>query len=758
MKRFTSWLLVPMLIVSLLTGCADSNTRIPEHTDTKLSESNLTAEVTDTDSGDTDTDADGSGQDGRNDLDTMEANTDSDETGEKVTETKPHEPETNTGTSEAPGHTTAETAPVLGDNDDAFGDDLADTGIYDGYFDGESMDITVTCISGTDQAYRLDGTTLTFSGITEDSVYAVSGTLNGNIVIEVPADLEFELEMTGLSLVSASVSPIQILSGKKVTLTAKKDSDNYIYDKREAIDTGDENATKSAIHSVVDLQIGGRGTLSVVSEKNNGIHTKDDLEVKNLTLTVACQDNALKGNDSVVLNGGTVTLIAKEGDGIKTTASDISAKGNQRGTVRITETKLTVYAACDGIDAAYNAVIDGDATSVSIYTDKYSSYSDEVTDTAESVYYIRFTSDAYQYAVKYANSESEFEWVTATYHSKVSGGWSTYYYYTFPKKTEYSQMQFFIYDTDMEPGQEEEYLVASDYLAPNTTYDTFALSSRGNSLTYTWTNYTTNVQGGGWGGGPGGFGGMGDGNSDKGDHSTKGIKAANEIIITGGNVQIKAYDDALHADNSVTLENGETALGNITVTGGHVTLYSNDDGIHAENAVYMQGGTVNIENSYEGIEGREIFISGGNVSVDAKDDGMNSTATSGTGVTLSGGYLYIYCTGDGIDCNSRTAYAGISFEGGDAVIISNSGMNSAIDTEKGYKYTAGSVVAIMPSGGMSSEAKHCENFSSIGTSQNMSLSSGSTLTISGDMNKTVTMPCSINGLVIILNRNVRVEN
>ncbi len=733
MKRFRSWLLIPMMLVSLLAGCTGVHTGMPEPDDTDMSESDRALEVTTSDSDETARDA-------------LETNNGSSETGKSPSET--------TGN--------PVTTPDLGDDDDAFGDDLADTGIYDGYFDGESMDITVTCISGTDQAYRLDGTTLTFSGITEDSVYAVSGTLNGNIVIEVPADLEFELEMTGLSLVSASASPVQILSGKKVTLTAKKGSDNYMYDKREAVDANDENATKGAIHSSVDLQIGGKGALSIVSEKNNGIHSKDDLEVKNLTLTVACRDNALKGNDSVTLTGGTVTLIAKEGDGIKTTASDISSKGNQRGTVRITETNLTVYAACDGIDAAYNAVIDGDTTAVRIYTDKYSGYSDEVTATSESVYYIRFTSDAYQYAVKYANNDGDFEWVTATYHSKVSGGWSAYYYYSFPKKSEYEQMQFFIYDADMEPGQEEEYLVASDYLTPNTTYDTFALSSRGNSLTYTWTNYTTNVQDGGgwggWGGGPGGPGGMGDGNSDKGDHSTKGIKAANEILISGGTVQIKAYDDALHADNSVTLESGEAALGNITVTGGQVTLYSNDDGIHAENAVSIQGGTVDVENSYEGIEGQQVFISGGDVSVNAKDDGMNSTATTGTGVTISGGYLYIYCTGDGIDCNSRTSYAGISFEGGDAVIISNSGMNSAIDTEKGYKYTAGSVVAIMPSGGMSSEAKHCENFSSIGTSKNMSLSSGSTLTISGDMNRTITMPCSINGLVIILNQNVSVEN
>ncbi len=648
----------------------------------------------------------------------------------------------------------------LGDDDVGFGADLTDTGVYDGYFEEESTDAVVACVSGTADAYRLEGTTLTFSGISEDTVYAISGELKGNVVIDVPESFKFELELTGFSLVSEQTTPITVLNGDKVTLTAKKDTANYIYDMRKAVDETDESVTKGAIHSAVDLQIGGKGALTVVSDNNNGIHTKDDLEIKNLTLTVTCEDNALKGNDSVEITSGTLTLIAMSGDGIKTTNSDISSKGNQKGTVSILGGEVTVYAACDGIDAAYNTVIDGENTVLNIYTDKYSNYSKEVTATSSSEYYIRFTSNLYQYSVKYYNSDSDYEWVTATYHSTASGGMSKYYYYSFPKKTAYAKMQFFIYSSDMEPGQENDYLVASDYLTPNTTYDTFALSQRGNSLSYSWTNYTTTVQEGmGGPGGHGGMGGMGDGNSEKGDHSTKGIKAANEIIINSGAINIKSYDDSLHADNTTTLENGEAPLGNITVNAGTLTLYTNDDGMHAEGAIYITGGSVNVVNSYEGVEGMQIFISGGEVSVYAKDDGVNATATSGTGVTLSGGYLYIYCNGDGIDTNSRSSYAGISFEGGDAIIIANSSGNSAIDTEQGYKYTSGSIVAIMPRGGMTSEATHCSNFSSVGSTKTMSFSNGGDLKISGDMDRTISMPCAIsNAFVVILNQNISVSN
>ncbi len=642
----------------------------------------------------------------------------------------------------------------LGDADDTFGSALDEIGVYDGYFDTLSTPVSVDYVSGTAGAYQWTGDTLTFSGITEDTVYSISGQLNGNIVIDIEDDYELELELIGFSLMSSDVNPVQVLSGNKVTLTAKKDSTNYIYDMRDAVDDSDSSLTKGAIHSDVDLQIGGKGILSVVSENNNGIHTKDDLKVKNLTLTVVCQDNALKGNDSVEITNGKITLISKAGDGIKTTNSDISSKDNQRGTVTISEADLTIYSACDGIDASYNVVVDGENTVLNIYTDKYSNYSEEVTATSSSVYYIRFTSNAYKYSVKYYNSDSDYEWVNAAYHSAVSSGRTYYYYYSFPKKAEYSKMKFFIYSSDTEQGQDSDYLVESDYLTLNTTYDTFALTNRGGSLTYQWTNYTTNVQDMG---NPGGWG-MSEGNSDKGDHSTKGIKCANEIIINNGSISIKSYDDSLHADNTAELENGESPLGNITVNGGELTLYTNDDGIHAENIVYINGGTVNVVNSYEGVEGSQIFVSGGSVYVYAKDDGINSTATSGIGVTLSGGYVYVYCTGDGIDTNSQSSYTGISFEGGDAVIIANSSGNSAIDTERGYKYTSGSIVAIMPRGGMTSEATNCSNFSSIGTSKTMSLTSGGTLTVSGDMNRTVTMPCSIsNALVVILNKSLSVS-
>ena len=646
----------------------------------------------------------------------------------------------------------------LGDDSKTFGEDLEALGAYDGYFESASTDIEVKCISGTDKAYKLEGTTLTFTAIGEETVYSISGTFRGNIVIDVGDSYKFDLELHGLSLVCNSANPITVKSGDEVAIKAKKDTKNYIYDMRTAIDSADETLYSGAIHSDVDLEIGGKGALTVVSENNNGIHSKDDLQVKNLTLFVACIDNALKGNDGVEIEGGDTTLIASGGDCIKTSKSDVSEKGNQRGNITITGGTHTLYAACDGIDAAYNVSVDDSATVLNIYTDKYSNYSKEVTATSSDVNYIRFTSDKYYYSVKYYNSDTDYVWVNAEYHSKVSGSRTTYYYYSYPKMPDYAKQQFFIYESEAQRGQEEEYLVASDYLTPNSGSDTFALTQSYNGLSYQWTNYTTKVQEGGFGGGPGGFGGgpggMGDGNTDKGDHSTKGIKAANEIVINNGTINIKSYDDAIHANNDTALENGASPLGNVTVNGGNITAYSNDDGLHADGTLNIKAGTVSVTNAYEGLEGTQVNISGGYVSVNSKDDGINATTTSGTAIAVSGGTVYIYCTGDGIDSNSRTADVGIVFSGGKTVVISNSGMNSAIDTENGYTYTAGAVIAIMPRGGMSSEATHCDNFTSIGKSTQMSLTNGGYLVVGiGDTTATIKMPVSLSAVVIVLGDN-----
>lgn len=627
--------------------------------------------------------------------------------------------------------------------------------------------LAVSYVSGTDNCWTLSGRILTFSGLTENTVCSVTGEFDGQIIIDAGDGYKFELELCGVTLYSGEQNPISILSGDKVTLTAKKGSKNYVYDTRAAVSdttsdgttsgdatSSDTTSVSSAIYSVCDLDLGGKGELIVISANNNGIHGKKDLDVKNLTLSVTCADNALKGNDSVDITGGVITLVAKSGDGIKTTDTDVSTKGNQRGTVSISGGTVNIYAACDGIDAAYNAKISGDAV-VNIYTDRYSPYSEDVESVETDARYIRATSNAYKYSVKYIDGD-DYKIVNATLSKTVNGGRSNYYYYSFEKLDGYDSIQVFVYSSSQEQGQEDDYTVKTDTISWNDSYDTFAIESRGGRFTYNWTNYSSvdgwGGNGGNMGGGHGGQGGMQDGNSEKGDHSTKGVKADNEVIISGGVITAKSYDDAIHANSDAMLENGETATGNVTISGGTLTLYSKDDGIHADGTLTVTDGDIDITGCYEGLEGLFVNVKGGDISIVSSDDGINATTTSGIGMTFESGKVYIYAGGDGVDSNSRTSYQGIVFSGGDIVIVSTSGGNSSIDTEQGYTYNGGNVLAICPANGMGNESTNCRNFSSVATKTTMNLTKGQTLTVSvnGEVVSSVVMPSGLSALVIYL--------
>lgn len=612
----------------------------------------------------------------------------------------------------------------------------------------EEETVKITCESGTQNAYSVEGNTITFSNISEKSVYDIQGAFHGYIIIDVTDDYKFELQMSGFELTSHTSCPLTVLSGDKVTLSAKKSTENYIFDMREAIDETDENAISASVYALCDLDIQGKGSLNVKSVNNNGIHTKDDLNVKNLSLQVDCKDNALKGNDSVTIESGNLVLIARQGDGIKTTNSDISSKGNQRGTVTLSGGDILIYAACDGIDSSYDVNIDESAATVSlqIFTDKYSKYSEEVTAVSESVYYVRFNSTAYSYSLKFYNDGADAVW----YNSSSSTTVGNYRYYPITKPSGYAYVQLYIYNSTQQQGQDEDYLACSEGMTVNGNYDTIALQARGNSLTYGWTNYTTNQGNIGPGGFGGGFGGMNEGNTDKSDYSTKGIKADNAITISAGTITVSSYDDAIHANSDVTLENGATPLGNVTVSGGNLTMRTNDDGIHADGKTLISGGTISIISSYEGIEGNTVDICGGDISVISSDDGINGTATSGTAITISGGNLYVYAGGDGVDSNSVTSYEGISFSGGTSVIISTGQADSSIDTERGYKYSGGYVIGIGRSGGMGNESTNCSNFSLIGTSKTLSLQKDAYLTVSDVA--TIKMPVSVNAQVVCLGK------
>lgn len=105
-----------------------------------------------------------------------------------------------------------------------------------------------------------------------------------------------------------------------------------------------------------------------------------------------------------------------------------------------------------------------------------------------------------------------------------------------------------------------------------------------------------------------------------------GIKAKDDLTITGGTINITAAQDGIHVNNDFA-----TAGATITVTTG-------DDGIHADDGIYIESGTITIDKCYEGIEASTIEVAGGDITIYPSDDGFNANGIDSSMGMGGGGF------------------------------------------------------------------------------------------------------------------------
>lgn len=531
--------------------------------------------------------------------------------------------------------------------------------------------------------------------------YDISGTLlEGQIIVNVGDDEDVTLNLYGISITSSITSPLYIENANSVDISAKSGTENFIFDERNERVSDEDDGIPAAIYAQCDLTLKGSGALTVEGKFNNGIATKDDLEIKNETLNVIAVNNAIKGNDSLTIDSGIVTAISTKGDALKTENSDVSSKGNQRGTIAINGGVLNLYAACDAIDASYNVEINENPT-INIYTDQYSPYSEEVSYVDENTLYVRMKSSIYSsfyhYSAYFSNGNMG-SFIDLSYDKSLTfndrGGQTTYYYYQLSRPNNYQYVTFFRYSAAQSSSQGNDYTNKTDQLTINESRDMFTISSfSSTSIFGSWETYSSSQNGGSQGGMTGGP--SDEGNTDKGSYSTKGIKSDNEVIIRGGVIDIAAYDDAIHANKDVELENGSFGSGNVTINGGNLTIASNDDGIHADNTLLIGCGNITITKAYEAYEGTSIYINGGISNITSSDDGINAASDEASPyLEINDGVVFLDAGGDGLDSNGS-----IVMNGGTVVAIgpTDSG-NGVLDFDKTFSFQGGLLLAAGRSG------------------------------------------------------------
>ena len=441
--------------------------------------------------------------------------------------------------------------------------------------------------------------------VTTAGTYTATGKLDeGQIYVNV-LDGKVEIELKGVSITNSTISPIYVLDCDTFTLKVKKNTTNYIYDNRtvDLSDSTDETVGDAAIFvKNGDLKINGTGTITVTSLYNSGIHGKDNVTIKNVTMLVKAMNNGIKGNDKVTIEENPTIGIVCGNNGIRTSNSDMGSKA-QHGYIYINGGTITINSYGDGIDAEYAVVIgtstDDDGNTfvpvIDIYTNKYSSY------TVNS-------------AANVSSSTSSVTVSNLGYYGPGGGR---------PPGGGFGGGGF---------GGGKSAEKADDSAKGIKANEEISITA-GEIFIYAYD----------------------DGIHTNNDKLETGVTASASINITGGTVKIKASDDGIHADGTLSISGGTVYIseshegleGNIiNIEGGEVSVFSNDDGVNAGKAINISGGrldvTVSPNGDTDGIDSNgTITISGGITITRGPNSEMMAPMDSDGTMKMTGGSLIV---------------------------------------------------------------------------------------------------------------------
>ena len=177
------------------------------------------------------------------------------------------------------------------------------------------------------------------------------------------------VSLAGVDLTCATGSAINITNKKRIQISAKNGTENTLTDC-----TG--GAQKGCIYSKGQLQLQGKGTLTVVGKTKHAVKSGDYVQVKNLTLNItSAVGDGISCNKYFLMQSGTVSISGVGDDGIQCDLeSDDDATGTttdhedeNSGNIYIEDGQLTVNvsgAATKGVKSAGDMLVSGGTVNV----------------------------------------------------------------------------------------------------------------------------------------------------------------------------------------------------------------------------------------------------------------------------------------------------------------------------------------------------------------------------------------------------------
>jgi hypothetical protein len=192
----------------------------------------------------------------------------------------------------------------------------------------------------------VDGDEITYSlsGTTTDGELALSGSYKCTV------------QLAGLTLTNPSGAAINITNKKRIQISAKQGTVNTLTDCTNGSQSG-------CIYSKGQIQLQGKGTLTVYGKTKHAIKSGDYITVKNLTLNVlSAVNDGINCNGYFQMTSGTVSISGVGDDGIQADLDGTTSTGEttdhedeDSGNIYLEGGSLTVSvtaAATKGIKAA----------------------------------------------------------------------------------------------------------------------------------------------------------------------------------------------------------------------------------------------------------------------------------------------------------------------------------------------------------------------------------------------------------------------
>ena len=504
-----------------------------------------------------------------------------------------------------------------------------------------SVTLSGTSASSSSDSVEISDGTIT---ITEEGTYRISGTLSdGMIIVNATDAAKVRLIFDGVEINSETSAPLYVLEGDKVFLTLAEDSENTLSNSGTYTAIDDSNID-SVIYSKQDLTLNGTGSLTISSPGGHGIVSNDDLAITGGTCNITAASHGLKANDSIRITGDSQLTVTAGKDGIHAENDEDTSLGF----VYISDGTIAVEAEGDGISA-------GSYMQISAGTFQIQAGGGSENGTKES-----------------SDSWGDFRGDggpggSSPAENGQGGGGQT------PDRTGGRGES-----GDASPS---EIVSPAQISVSAENLSTESSSEAGDSSTDASQS------------------------TEEDSTSMKGIKAAGDLLISGGSFTIDSADDSIHSNSSVTIKDGVFEIA------------SGDDAAHADENLTVVAGTMNISESYEGLEALHLEIQDGDITLTASDDGLNAaggtdssgiqggrdgmlggerpgfSSSDGT-ITISGGTLNITASGDGIDANGS-----LEITGGYTVVAGPAqGDTSTLDYDTTAQITGGTFIGTGASG------------------------------------------------------------